>query len=80
VPAPLSFSGITASGHDLVLNAQGGTPGAPVTVLSTTNLTLPLAQWITVTTGNFDGNGNFSYTVSGALSSGLKQQFYQLQQ
>jgi autotransporter-associated beta strand protein len=80
VPAPLSFSGITTSGSDILLNAQGGTPGGAVTVLTSTNLTLPLAQWTTVTTGNFDGNGNFNYTVSGALTSGLKQQFYQLVQ
>jgi len=80
VPAPLSFSGITTSGNNIVLNAQGGTPGGAVTVLTATNLTLPLAQWTTVTTGNFDGNGNFNFTVTGALSSGNKQQFYQLQQ
>jgi len=41
---------------------------------------LPLAQWTTVTTGNFDGNGNFNYTVSGTLTSGQPQQFFLLQQ
>jgi len=75
-PVPPSFSGVTVSGHDLVLQATGGTAGGPITVLGTTNLTLPLTKWTTVTTGSFDGNGNFSYTVSGALSSGLKQQFF----
>ena len=64
------------SGNSLLLSASGGNPGDPVTVLSTTNLTLPLIQWTTVTTGNYDGNGNFNYTVSGALNSGLPQQFY----
>jgi hypothetical protein len=48
-------------------------------VLSTTNLTLPLAQWTTVTNGYCDGNGDFDYTVPGALSSGLPQQFYLLE-
>ena len=67
------------AGNNLVLNASGGIAGDPVTVLSTTNLTLPLAQWTTVTQGNYDGNGNFTFTVSGALNSGLKQQFYILQ-
>jgi autotransporter-associated beta strand protein len=78
--APPSFSGIQVSGSDLVLNAINGTPGGPVTVLSSTNLTVPLASWTVVTAGNFDGSGNFSYTVSGALSSGLPQQYYILRQ
>ncbi len=74
-----SISSITTSGSDLILNATGGISGAPVTVLSTTDLALPLAQWTTETTGNFDGSGNYSYTVTGALSSGQPQQFYILQ-
>ena len=76
---PVVIGPPVVSGHDLILNASGGTPGDPVTVLSTTNLTLPLAQWTTITTGNYDGNGNFSYTVTGALSSGVPHQFYILQ-
>jgi fibronectin-binding autotransporter adhesin len=77
--APLSFSSIQTSGHNIVLNAQGGTPLGPVSVLTTTNLLLPLNQWSTLTTGNFDNSGNFTYTVTGALTSGLPQQFYILQ-
>jgi len=73
---PVTFTGVTVSGTGLVLSATGGNPNDPVSVLSTTNLTLPLAQWTTVTSGNYDGNGNFTYTVSGALNSGFPQQFY----
>jgi autotransporter-associated beta strand protein len=76
---PVTFTGVTVSGHNLVLSATGGTPGDPVTVLGSTSLTLPVAQWTTVATGNYDGNGNFTYTVTGALNSGLSQQFYRLQ-
>jgi len=79
-PTPPAFSSVAPSGSDLVLNATNGTPNASVTVLTTTDLTLPLAQWTTVTTGNFDGNGNFNYTVSGTLTSGQPQQFFLLQQ
>jgi hypothetical protein len=76
---PVIFTGVKISGNDLVLTATGGNAGDAVTVLTTTNLTLPMAQWSTVTTGNYDGNGNFSYTVTGALGSGLPQQYYRLQ-
>jgi len=78
-PPPPVFGPVVVSGNNLVLSASGGNPGDPVTVLSSTNLTLPLAQWTTVTTGNYDGNGNFTYTVTGALNSGNKQEFYRLQ-
>ncbi len=76
---PVVLGSPVVSGNNLVLSATGGTAGDPVTVLSTTNLALPLAQWTTVTTGNYDGNGNFSYTATGALNSGIPQQFYILQ-
>ena len=76
IAAPLSFSGITVSGHNIVLNAIGGTPGNHLTILTSTDLTLPLGQWSVLTTGNFDSNGDFTYTVTGALSSGQPQQFY----
>jgi autotransporter-associated beta strand protein len=75
----LSFSSIKTSGNNIVLSATGGTPGGPVSVLTTTNLLLPLSQWSTLTTGSFDSNGNYTNTVTGAVTSGLRQQFYLLQ-
>jgi autotransporter-associated beta strand protein len=79
IKLPPSFSSITTSGSDITLNATGGTPNGSVTVLSSTDLTLPLASWTVETTGNFDGSGNYSYTVTGALNSGDPQKFYVLQ-
>ncbi len=66
------------SGTNLVLNASNGTPGGSVTVLTTTNLALPLVNWISATNGIFDGAGNFHYTVSGAVGSSVPQQYYLL--
>jgi autotransporter-associated beta strand protein len=66
---------MTVSGADITLKTVG-TAGNAVTVLSSTNLALPLASWTTVTTGYIDGYGNYSYTVTGALTSGQPQQFY----
>lgn len=76
---PPTFGTVTPSGSDLILNAINGAIGGPVTVLSSTNVALPLAQWTKVTTGNFDGSGNYSYTASGVLSTGTPQTFYILQ-
>jgi autotransporter-associated beta strand protein len=76
---PVVFSTPVVSGNSFVLSATGGNPGDPVTLLSSTNVALPLAQWITVTSGNYDGSGHFSYTNTGVLNSGLRQQFYILQ-
>ncbi|HTR43030.1 MAG TPA: hypothetical protein VMH87_15555, partial [Pseudomonadales bacterium] len=78
-PQPLSFGSIKTSGHDIVLNAVGGTPGGSVSILTTTNLLVPIIHWSTLTSGHFDSNGDFNYTVTGALISGLPQQFYLLQ-
>ncbi len=78
---PSTITGIALSGNNLVLNATGGTANSPVNVLTTTNLTLPLAQWTTNSTPSFDGNGNLiNYTIPGALSPAVPRQFYMLQQ
>jgi autotransporter-associated beta strand protein len=76
--APMSFSGIHASGNDIVLNAVGGTPNGPVSVLTSTNLLIPVNLWSTLISSNFDNGGNFTLTVTGALTSGRPQQFYLL--
>jgi autotransporter-associated beta strand protein len=78
-PAGPHFNSITTSGSDIILNATGGTPYGSVTVLSSTDLTVPVASWTVETTGNFDGSGNYSYTATGALTSGNPQKFYILQ-
>ncbi len=54
----------------LAFNATGGAPGGAFSILTSTNLSLPLSSWTTAATGNFDGSGNltaFSVTVNPAL-------------
>ncbi len=48
-------------GTNLVFNANG-TPGSQSVLLSTTNLALPLANWIPVATNTFDLTAYFSFT------------------
>ena len=61
--APGNFSSVSVSGTTLNLNATGGTPSGPWTLLSSTNLALPLIQWATNSTGNYDGSGNLNATL-----------------
>jgi hypothetical protein len=73
-----TISNLVVAGTNIMLNAASGTPHNPVTVLSSTNLTLPIAQWKTNVTGNFDDSGSFNYTNAGGFNPGTPQQFYLL--
>ncbi|HEV2695686.1 MAG TPA: hypothetical protein VG347_22535, partial [Verrucomicrobiae bacterium] len=72
----VDFSGL--AGGTLVFNATGGLVNEPFAILSSTNLTLPLNQWTTVTTGNFDGSGNLS-NFNVTVDPTQAQTFYRLQ-
>lgn len=48
----------------ITINASNGNPNGPVSVLTTTNLALPLSSWTVLATGNFDGSGNLNLPVS----------------
>jgi autotransporter-associated beta strand protein len=63
-------------GGNLVLQGTGGTPNWPYTVISSPDLTLPLAQWTVTDTNGFDASGNFYWTNNASLSGAL--QFYML--
>lgn len=63
VSTPPMFNRPTISGGNLILTGSGGTPGAGYTLLTTTNLETPLANWTTNTTGTLDGTGSFSNGV-----------------
>jgi len=60
---PGNFSGISVSGTGLTLNVTNGTPGGPWTLLESTNLLLPVVQWPTNRTGNYDGSGNLTTNI-----------------
>ena len=52
---------ITNQTH-LVLSGGGGLAGGRFFFISTTNLAIPLSQWLVVTTNYFDSSGRFSLT------------------
>jgi hypothetical protein len=76
-PAITSVDSSQLANGTLTLHSTGGMPGGAVTVLSTTNLTLPLSTWTPAATGNFDSNGNLNLPVT--VDPTLPQQYFLLQ-
>jgi fibronectin-binding autotransporter adhesin len=75
-PMITSLDSSTLSSGFITLNATG-LAGGPVSVLSSTNLTAPLATWTTVVSGNYDGFGNFTTPLT--VDPTIPNQFFILQ-
>jgi len=59
---PPTISGVLKSGTNLVFDVSEGSPGGAYTLLTTTNVTLPLSAWATNSTGFFDALGGITIT------------------
>ena len=77
-PPPPVIAGLTISGGQLILSGTAGVTNGTCYVMTTTNLATPLTNWTRLATNQFDSNGNFNFT--NALSGGLSQSFYLLQE
>ena len=77
--APLSFSKITAApgGGVFILSGVGGTNNGTYYVLTTSNLLVPLDQWTSIATNQFDSHGGFIFT--NVAETNAPQEFYLLQ-
>lgn len=62
------------SNKNIIITGEKGTPNSPFRVLSSTDLSLPLAQWITEKSGLLDSNGNFVFTNE--ITTGTNHKFY----
>jgi autotransporter-associated beta strand protein len=62
---------------NLVLSGTGAPANWPYLVLTSTNMSLPLAQWTSIATNQTDAGGNFAATNS--LNANLQQTFLILQ-
>ncbi|HEV2694627.1 MAG TPA: PQQ-dependent sugar dehydrogenase [Verrucomicrobiae bacterium] len=65
------------AGTNLLVGGTNGFPGSAYYVLTSTNLLLPVKQWLPVSTNPFDGNGGFNFT--NPMNAGKWQLFYLLQ-
>ncbi len=61
---PPSFASVGQSGANVILNGinPGGASGLNYVILSSTNLSPPVARWKPVATNLFNSNGTFSFT------------------
>ena len=78
LPGP-TISSIANDGVNVTIAAGGGAANGPYTLLSSTNVALPISSWTTVTTGTFDGTGALNPPLTVPVDPAAKQQFYLLQ-
>jgi hypothetical protein len=64
------------SGGNLILTGGGGAPNSGYTLLTTTNLALPLSAWTVSATGALDGSGSFSNSIP--VNAQEPGRFYQI--
>ncbi len=66
---PPQFTSVSVSGADVILTGTNGAAGGGLSIWSSTNLSLPTADWTLVATpGQFDTTGSFSFTNTGAAA------------
>jgi hypothetical protein len=71
---PPVISSAANVGGNLTLSGTGGLAGATYYVVSTNNLTIPLASWPRIATNTFAAGGTFTNTF--AISSAAAQNFF----
>ena len=76
VNGPPNISSAYASGGNLIFSGTGGIEGNSYTVLSSTNVALPLTNWFPVITNVFGPGGNFS--VTNPINPSLPRSFFVL--
>jgi hypothetical protein len=74
LPQP-GITGLNLSGPDVLLTVSNGVAGENYNVLSTTDLTLPLNQWLVVASNTPAFSGSFSITATNAAASAPSQYF-----
>ena len=75
-PSQPVVNSVLLSGGSLIFSGTNGAAGGSYSVLTTTNLATPLANWSSVATNSFDATGAFS--VTNAITPGSPQQFYHI--
>ena len=74
-PAP-GFTQIQVAGTNAVFNVTNGFIGGTYYLLTSTNVTTPLSQWVPILTNVLGASGNFTLTASNSFSLNTRQRFY----
>jgi hypothetical protein len=74
----LTIIGVSLSGTNLVLNGSNGLSGRTYQVLASTNVALPVSQWLPVATNVLNTSGNFTITATNVVNPSFPQRFYML--
>ena len=69
------IAGVVVNGSNLIFSGTNGVPDATYYVLTSTNISLPRANWGPISTNQFDANGSFAFTNG---LNGQPRQFYLL--
>ncbi len=75
-PTGPAIAGISVSGTNVIIAGSNGTPNAPYAVLTSTNVALPLSNWVSIVTNQFDSSGNYSFT--NGITPIVPQRYYRL--
>ena len=75
VTTPPHITSISISGSTLTFSATNGMDGGPFTLLESTNLLLPIAQWTPVFTNSFNGSGAVSLSTN-VVNPNTPDEFY----
>ena len=74
---PAVIKSVTLSGSNLIVQGTNGVAGSGYTILTSTNIALPLSSWTTNTTGTFSAGGGFSNAIPVSTSG---QGFFDIRQ
>jgi hypothetical protein len=78
VGGPLTYLSLSAaiSNDTLTLGGAGGARGAGYTLLTSTNLALPMSKWTTNTTGVFSSTGAYSVVIK--IDASTSDHFFEI--
>jgi hypothetical protein len=74
-PAP-GLTSISLSASQVTLEATNGFSGGTYYVLTSTNVTRPLAEWTPILTNTLGASGNFTMTAANLPDPGARQRFF----
>jgi autotransporter-associated beta strand protein len=77
-PTKPAFTSFKISGTTLMITATNGTTNGNYVLLESTNLALPLTNWIPVLTNSFDGSGDINLSTN-IVNPAIPQEFYIIQ-